>query len=187
MAHPRSEVVSDDNEQLILVDSQDQPVGELDKGACHDGDGILHRAFSLFIFNSQGDLLLQQRAASKRLWPNFWANSCCSHPRAGEDLAIATQRRCAEELGFTTPLQYVYKFEYQAKFGNLGSEHELCSVFIGHYTGATNVNQTEIQSIRWIRPDDLDTALTQQGDQFTPWLHLEWQTLRRDYADLLPA
>ena len=103
MAEPqRSEIVSDDAELLILVDSQDQALGHLDKAACHDGSGILHRAFSLFIFNSQGQLLLQQRAANKRLWGGYWSNSCCSHPRKAETMQQAVSRRCEQELGSST-------------------------------------------------------------------------------------
>src|ERR1700744_3789689 len=123
----------DDNgfDALILVDEQDQSLGYLDKAACHQGRGILHRAFSLLIFNESCDRLIQQRAPGKRLWPLYWSNSCCSHPRSNETLEIATKRRLREELGIDCPLQYLFKFQYHAQFDATGAENELCSVFIG--------------------------------------------------------
>ena len=126
----KSEIVSSDQEPLILVDSADREVGFLDKSSCHDGDGVLHRAFSLFIFNGLGELLLQRRAGGKRLWPAYWSTSCCSHPRRGESMSEAVQRRMEQELGLRTPVRFVYKFEYQARFGDQGTEHELCWVYL---------------------------------------------------------
>ena len=103
---PEHEIVSCESENLILVDQQDREIGTLDKAACHDGQGMLHRAFSLFIFNSQGELLLQKRSSQKRLWGGYWSNSCCSHPRQGEEYEIAIRRRLKEELGIQTELKY---------------------------------------------------------------------------------
>ena len=97
---PFNTIVSDESEPLILVDEADREIGHLDKGACHDGKGVLHRAFSLFIFNDSGELLLQQRSAQKRLWPLFWSNSCCSHPRKGESMETAVERRLAQDGRF---------------------------------------------------------------------------------------
>ncbi|MFT7651007.1 MAG: isopentenyl-diphosphate delta-isomerase [Limisphaerales bacterium] len=187
MSTGRREIVSNESEHLILVDSADGELGTLSKSACHDGPGILHRAFSLFIFNPEGELLIQQRAADKRLWPSFWSNSCCSHPRSGESLETATQRRCQQELGFTTPLQFVYKFEYHAEFGDLGAERELCSVFVGAFDGAMRINQAEISAHRWIAPHELDAELAENPERFTPWFHLEWASLRNNHPQLLPA
>ena len=93
-------VVSSESEELILVDAQDRPVGRSSKAAAHDGDGQLHRAFSVFLFNARGELLLQQRGREKRLWPGYWSNSCCSHPRIGESMEIATHEREIEALRF---------------------------------------------------------------------------------------
>ena len=111
--HEDRRVVSFDSERLILVDAADREIGHASKADAHVGKGILHRAFSLFVFNSAGELLLQQRAPGKPLWPGYWANSCCSHPRGGEDMETATQRRLSEELGFTCPLEFVFKFQYR--------------------------------------------------------------------------
>jgi isopentenyl-diphosphate delta-isomerase type 1 len=123
--------VGADSESLILVDEADREVGHLSKAECHHGRGVLHRAFSLLIFNGDGELLLQQRAASKRLWPLYWSNSCCSHPRRAESMETAIHRRLREELGVRCPLQFLFKFQYQAQFDAAGAEQELCSVFIG--------------------------------------------------------
>lgn len=184
----RDAVVSSDSEELILVDSDDREIGRESKTVCHDGDGILHRAFSLFIFNQRGELLLQQRARDKRLWPGYWANSCCSHPRYGETMEEATQRRLHQELGFKCPLEFVYKFEYHAEFGRLGSEHELCWVYIGVADAEDlRANDNEIAATRHIAPAELDRQIERQPEQFSPWLKLEWVRLRAEFSDRLPA
>lgn len=179
----RHQIVSFDDDPLILVDAQDREIGVLDKATAHDGDGILHRAFSLFVFNPHGELLLQQRAADKRLWPGFWANTCCSHPRRGEAIEDAIDRRLHEELGMRCALEFLFKFQYQARFGQAGSEHELCHVFAGCSMDPPQVNATEIAAVRWISPAALDAEMDQNSGQFTPWLKIEWQRLRREHAD----
>lgn len=173
----KADIVSSESEPLILVDANDQQIGTLDKSACHNGDGVLHRAFSLFIFNPAGELLLQQRAASKRLWPGYWSNSCCSHPRAGETMELAVARRLEQELGMTADLEYIYKFQYQANFANQGSEHELCSVYLGTSDATPTSNITEIEAWQWIERSALARWLDNRPDQFTPWFKLEWQQL----------
>lgn len=175
-----------DLDALILVDSADRDVGRLDKVRCHEGNGILHRAFSLFILNGNGDLLIQQRAATKRLWPLYWSNSCCSHPRGGETMEEATQRRLREELGLSCPLQFLFKFQYQARFDATGSEHELCSVFIGTCTDAPTIDRNEILDWRWVSPERLQAMLaSEEAGQFTPWFIMEWARIWRDHRDLL--
>lgn len=180
-------VVSSDSEQLILVDNDDVETGFLDKGRCHDGDGILHRAFSLFIFNRHGELLLQQRAAGKRLWPMYWSNSCCSHPRKGETMPGAARRRLADELGIEASLEFVYKFNYRARFGDKGSEYELCSVFLGRSDDEVMPNRTEIAAIRHVDASSLARELQASPQVFTPWFRMEWDELSTRYAELLAA
>jgi isopentenyl-diphosphate delta-isomerase len=171
-----------DADALILVDDQDQGVGFMSKALCHAGQGILHRAFSLLIFNEAGELLIQQRAASKRLWPLYWSNSCCSHPRGEETMEAATQRRLLEELGITCSLTFLYKFQYQAQFDATGAENELCSVFVGRSRQAPRVNPAEIREWRWISPQALAAELASAGSRvFTPWFMLEWARVWRDY------
>src|SRR5260370_11364556 len=148
-----------DMEALILVDAADRVVGRLSKSRCHEGKGVLHRAFSLLIFNAAGELSIQQRSAGKRLWPLYWSNSCCSHPRSGEDMETATRRRLQEELGIACPLQFLFKFQYQAQFDATGSEHELCSVFIGTCAEPLAVDPNEISAWRWVDPYELQSQL----------------------------
>ncbi len=177
-----------DSDALILVDAADRRVGSLSKARCHEGEGVLHRAFSLLIFNGNGELLIQQRAASKRLWPLYWSNSCCSHPRAGETLEKATRRRLREELGLACPLEFLFKFEYQAQFDATGAEHELCSVFIGRSSDPVRIDHDEILAWRWIGPEALERELTAHGGQkFTPWFLMEWRRISRDHRDAVLA
>jgi len=178
-------VVSFDADQLILVDGHDNEIGHMPKDECHLGDGQLHRAFSLFIFNTEGELLLQQRSGRKRLWPLYWANSCCSHPRHGELMEDAVQRRLYQELGITTELQFVYKFIYQANYEKFGSEHEYCWVYLGETNDSVSANSNEIADWRYVSPRQLDQELITNPDIFTPWLRLEWKELRGGLVDWL--
>ena len=171
-----------DSDTLILVDESDQEVGHMSKARCHDGAGILHRAFSLLIFNAKGELLLQQRASCKRLWPLYWSNSVCSHPRRAETMEAATHRRLREELGVGCPLQFLFKFRYQAQFAEAGAEHELCSVFIGRCAEPVRPDRNEIAGWRWITPDALQAEMAgADGVRFTPWFVLEWERVWRDH------
>ena len=176
-----------DAEALILVDEADREVGHLSKARCRDGQGVLHRAFSLLIFNRAGELLLQQRAASKRLWPGYWSNSCCSHPRRAESMETAIHRRLYEELGLRCPLQFLFKFQYQAQFESAGSEQELCSVFIGRSSDPVRTDPNEVQAWRWIGPDALHAELAANGDTFTPWFKIEWARIWQDHRAAVAA
>lgn len=181
----RYDVVSCEDEPLILVDERDQPVGSLAKSACHDGGGVLHRAFSLFVFNAAGETLLQRRHPSKRLWPGYWANSCCSHPRVGEDTLAAVRRRAEDELGLTIRAEFLFKFQYRAAFAEEGTEFELCSVYIGRIAAgaAPRINRAEIAEWRWVGAAALDQEMRQAPDTFAPWLKLEWRRLRDEFQN----
>ena len=181
------DVVSSEREELILVDENDRQVGTLQKSQCHDGAGILHRAFSVFVFDDRGRLLMQQRSASKRLWPLYWSNSCCSHPRAGEDLGEAVERRLEQELGLTCKPEFVFKFRYQVAFGDLGSEHELCSVYLGRLESAPRPNANEIADTRFVTAAELSAAFASAPERFTPWFRMEWDRLTTEHADRLGA
>lgn len=178
-------IVSSEAEELIVVDSDDNETGFLSKADCHDGDGVLHRAFSLFLFNDDGELLLQKRSDSKRLWGGYWSNSICSHPRRGESLAVATRRRLLDELNIESQLEFVYKFDYQASFGEQGSERELCHVFLGNAPSDIRPNESEIAAIRFVAPADLDREFIETPGSLTPWFAMEWQALSSDYRDKL--
>lgn len=176
-------VVSFDDEKLILVDEQDNVLGYENKDACHNGEGILHRAFSIFIFNSQNELLVQQRHSEKRLWGMFWSNTCCSHPRKGENYSEATVRRLKEELGLETELRYLFRFQYQAKFEDKGSENELCSVYVGRSDAVPQINETEIMDWKYISITDLNRDLLLNPQIYTPWFKMEWERMTREYLD----
>lgn len=177
--------VSFDEEPLILVDGNDAVRGFDTKINAHRGSGILHRAFSVFLFDQHQRVLLQKRSQQKPLWPGFWSNSCCSHPRRGESYSVATRRRLQEELGVETELEYVYRFEYHAQFGDLGAEHELCTVFIGYLDGdlALQPNRAEIEEWGWFAISAVDRWVATGHTELTPWFLLEWNTLRGMYAD----
>jgi isopentenyl-diphosphate Delta-isomerase len=180
--------VAADSEPLILVDETDREVGHLSKAQCHQGRGVLHRAFSLLIFNGAGEWLLQQRAPSKRLWPLYWSNSCCSHPRRAETLEAAIHRRLYEELGVRCPLHFLFKFQYQAQFDTAAAEHELCSVFIGRCTDPVTINRNEIVAWRWSTPEALQAEMTGPGaESFTPWFVLECERIWRDHREVILA
>ena len=147
------------------------------------GKGVLHRAFSIFVFNSKNDLLLQQRSPSKMLWPGYWSNTCCSHPRRGESMATAVSRRLEQELGFTCPLEFLYKFKYHAQFGAVGAEHELCSVYFGRYDGPVDVNVNEIAAWRFVGVEALERELNAAPETFTPWFKMEWVHIKANYLD----
>jgi isopentenyl-diphosphate delta-isomerase len=179
----REEIVSNASEQLILVDDLDREIGFKAKTDAHTGKGVLHRAFSIFVFNSDNELLLQQRSPSKMLWPGYWSNTCCSHPRRGEVMADAVTRRLEQELGFTCPLEYLYKFKYHAQYGVVGAEHELCSVYFGRYDGPVDVNVNEIAAWRFVGVGALERELKSAPDTFTPWFKMEWVHIKANYLD----
>jgi isopentenyl-diphosphate delta-isomerase len=168
------------NDMLILVDPEDHDVGFLSKEACHRGQGVLHRAFSVFLFNAAGETLLQQRSAKKPLWPLYWSNSCCSHPRRGESVDEAAPRRVREELGLGCTLRYLYKFQYQAPFGDVGSENELCYVYTGMLTGEPRANPDEIAGLRFVAPAALTREVAGHPERFTPWMKMEWERIRSE-------
>ena len=158
------------NKLLVLVDKNDKIIGYKSKAACHRGAGILHRAFSLLVFNSSGKLLLQKRSRYKNLWPLYWSNTCCSHPIKGRNLKSSAEIRLQEELGFTCPLTYLGKVEYQASFANVGSEQEITHLLYGYYDRKVIPNKTEVRAIKWIEVKLLVRQIAEKPDRFTPFL-----------------
>ena len=178
-------IVSSESEELILVDRDDNEIGFVSKGDAHDGKGMLHRAFSVFLFNDRGELLLQQRAAGKRLWGGYWSNTCCSHPRRGESLEVATSRRLLDELNITASLEHVYYFCYEAGFGELGSENELCHVYLGHAPEKVQPNESEIGALRYLSAAELEAEFRERPASYTPWFMQEWRELKTNYREQL--
>lgn len=167
------------NKNLILVDEKDNVIGQAPKSICHLGRGRRHRAFSIFIFNKQGELLIQKRSAKKMLWPGYWANSCCSHPRTGEDMASAVNRRLWEELGLKSRLNYILKFRYQAKFKTIGSENEFCHIFAGKLNGKIKANPQEIAAWRFSSLKFLYQDIKTNPRQYAPWFKTELKKLEK--------
>ena len=181
----KTNIISDPEEELILVDSDDNEIGYSSKSDCHKGLGILHRAFSVFLFNSSGELLLQKRSAKKELWGQYWSNSCCSHPRRGEKLHTAALRRIKQELNVECSLSFLYKFQYQENYNDIGGEHELCSVFYGLYDGSVHCNENEIEDWRMISSTQLHEEIDQSNVLYTPWLKLEWSEITKKYKEVI--
>lgn len=158
-------------EEVILVNEQDEPIGVMEKLEAHQ-KGLLHRAFSVFIFNANGELLLQQRALTKYHSPGLWTNTCCSHPRQGEENLDAAHRRLREEMGFDCDLFYEGFFIYKVQFENGLFEHELDHLFIGIFNGMPKLNSNEVAACRWVGMDDLKEEVKQHPDRFTYWVRL---------------
>jgi isopentenyl-diphosphate delta-isomerase len=164
------------DELLIVVDKDDQIIDYKNRLECHKGNGLLHRAFSIFIFK-EGKVLVPKRSRHKQLWPLYWSNSCCSHPRKGEDLHAAVQRRLVEELGVSARLKYLYTFQYQASYRDIGIEKEVCSVYIGTSRDEIAANPWEVAEWKYIAINDLTIDMERHPEKYTPWFKLEWLKL----------
>ena len=164
-------------EQVILVDEQDNPIGLMEKIEVHE-KAILHRAFSVFIFNHQGELLLQQRALSKYHSAGLWTNTCCSHPRPNETTEAAANRRLLEEMGFATSLEKVFDFIYTANFDNGLTEHEFDHVFIGFYEGIILPNSAEVNSFTYSSLEEIDAQLINTPHIYTEWFKIAYPKVK---------
>ncbi len=159
-------------EQVILVDREDNELGYAPKNEPHRHPTKLHRAFSLFVLNSKDQLLLQKRSSKKERWPDFWSNTCCSHPRPNEPVQLAGERRLEEELGFNCKMDFLFKFEYSAKYNEEWGENELDNVFVGYYDGPVKHDPNEIEEIKWIDLDELKSDMEKNPGKYTPWLRI---------------
>ncbi len=158
-------------EKVILVDVEDNAIGEMNKMEAHEL-GILHRAFSVFILNSKGELLLQQRALSKYHSPGLWTNTCCSHQRSGEHSLSAAHRRLKEEMGVQSDLKEAFSFLYKADMGNGLTEHELDHVIIGVCDQEPIINLEEVTDWKWVNLDDLKLDLAHSPEKYTAWFNI---------------
>mgnify|MGYP005725828979 FL=1 len=155
-------------EQVILVNTNDQPIGLMPKMEAHE-KGTLHRAFSVFILNDKGELMLQQRALHKYHSPGLWTNTCCSHQRDGETNIAAGKRRLQEEMGFVTDLRGVASFIYKAPLNNGLTEHELDHIMIGKFNGTPNINPEEVADWRWMSVETIRENIQNQPENYTVW------------------
>ena len=170
----REEIVSNASEQLILVDDHDREIGYQGKADCHTGKGVLHRAFSIFVFNEDNELLLQQRSLSKMLWPGYWSNTCCSHPRRGEDMADAVHRRLRDELGVGARelTLLLPEFSYRASDGVV-EENELCPVYVCRLEGDPASAPDEVAEWVWWDWDAFLAAAEAPDSVLSPWARLQ--------------
>ncbi len=164
-------------EEVVLVNEKDEAVGAMEKMAAHE-QAILHRAFSVFIFNKNGDVLMQQRAHSKYHSGGLWTNTCCSHPRPGEEVVAAATRRLQEEMGFTTNLTKAFDFTYKAAFENGLTEHEFDHVIIGQYDGVVNYNPNEVAAYAFMPVHELEHQIQETPERFTAWFHIAYPKLK---------
>ncbi|MDP9961508.1 isopentenyl-diphosphate Delta-isomerase [Chryseobacterium lathyri] len=158
-------------EFVVLVNPEDEVLGLMEKQQAHI-NGLLHRAFSVFLFNSKGEMLLQKRAPEKYHSPKQWTNAVCSHPRENETYLEAAKRRLREELGIETELSEKFSFIYKADVGGGLWEHELDHVFVGSYEADFNLNQNEVEEVRFISMEDLDKEMKEAPENFTEWFKI---------------
>ncbi len=158
-------------EQVILVNESDEQIGLMPKLEAHQ-KAVLHRAFSVFIFNDANELMLQQRATSKYHSPGLWTNTCCSHQRDGESNLEAGIRRLNEEMGFVCKLSEATSFIYKASFDNGLTEHEFDHVLVGNYNGEPQINTDEVASWKWMLVDDVKKDIAKNPDNYTAWFKI---------------
>jgi isopentenyl-diphosphate Delta-isomerase len=163
-------------EEVILVDELDMPNGTMEKLEAHR-KGLLHRAFSVFIFNAKGEMLLQQRALSKYHSPGLWTNTCCSHPRPGEAVETAAGRRLKEEMGIDTPLEKVFDFIYRSEFENGLTEFEFDHVYTGTYNGSLLADKHEVNDYCFRRIEDIEADLSQRPEKYSAWFRIAFPML----------
>ncbi len=160
-----------EEERVILVNENDEQIGTMPKMEAHE-KALLHRAFSVFIFNKANELMLQQRAAHKYHSPLLWTNTCCSHQRVGESNIEAGKRRLMEEMGFVVDLEESISFIYKAPFDNGLTEHEFDHVLIGHYNDVPNINLDEVASWKWMPIEKVKADIKQQPELYTEWFKI---------------
>ena len=158
-------------EQVILVNENDEQIGLMPKLEAHE-KALLHRAFSVFVFNDKNELMLQQRADHKYHSPKLWTNTCCSHQREGETNIQAGIRRLKEEMGFVTPLEESISFIYKAPFDNGLTEHEYDHILIGKYNNDPNINPDEVSNWKWMSLDNIKTDIKTQPENYTEWFKI---------------
>ncbi|GGI57068.1 isopentenyl-diphosphate Delta-isomerase [Winogradskyella haliclonae] len=158
-------------EQVILVNEFDEKIGLMPKLEAHE-KAVLHRAFSVFVFNSKNELMLQQRALHKYHSPGLWTNTCCSHQRDGETNIEAGTRRLQEEMGFVTSLEETTSFIYKAPFDNGLTEHELDHIMIGYYQDAPVINRDEVADWKWMPLEDVRADIKNNPQEYTAWFKI---------------
>ncbi len=171
---------------VILVDETDKQCGQAEKMKAHE-EGLLHRAFSVFIFNARGEMLLQQRALSKYHSGGLWTNACCSHPAPGEETAAAALRRLQEEMGFSTCIHKIFDFVYHADFENGLTEYEFDHVYAGRYDGPVQFNTDEVMAVSYKTIEEISSELATDPERYTAWFRIAFPKLEHYYREhILP-
>lgn len=164
--------------EVILVNEQDEAIGSMEKMEAHE-KALLHRAFSVFIFNSKREMLLQQRSDKKYHSAGLWTNACCSHPSPGEDTATAAARRLKEELGFTAPLKEAFTFIYRTDFENGLTENEFDHVYTGVYDGRVVADEDEVKNFAFIAMDEIEESIRRDPGKFTTWFVIAFPEIKK--------
>lgn len=159
------------NEHVVLVNENDESLGTMEKMEAHE-KALLHRAFSVFILNNKGEIMLQQRAACKYHSPLLWTNTCCSHQRKNETSIDAGERRLMEEMGFVSELTEVFSFIYKADFDNGLTEHEFDHVLIGTYNEQPKINKEEVEDWKWMSPKTIEEDILKSPESYTVWFKI---------------
>lgn len=165
---------------VILVDKNDDAIGQISKFEAHS-TGLLHRAFSIFVINSQGEILMQKRSLNKYHTPGLWSNTCCSHPKPGEKTIDAANRRLSEEMGLTVNLNFLFKFHYYAELDNKLTENEIDHIFIGYSDELPNINQQEVMDFKFMSIHEISKELKNKPESYTIWCKLIFEKLINQY------
>lgn len=163
------------NKKLIIINNKNEVIGIETKEKCHAGEGILHKAIAVFIFNYKDQLLLTKRSKFKNLWPGFWDTSVATHIYPNETSEKSGKRRLFQELGIRYKPKFLFKFQYKAKYKNIGSENEICDILVGRYNGEIKPNPKEIGDYRWVSLDKLRRDISRNPNQYTPWLKIAFR------------
>lgn len=158
-------------EKVILVNEKDEQIGLMPKMEAHE-KALLHRAFSVFVFNEKNELMIQQRAHEKYHSPGLWTNTCCSHQREGESNIDAGKRRLQEEMGFSTDLKDTISFIYKAPFENGLTEHEFDHILVGKFEGEPDLNPAEVSDWKWMSLEELRDDMARNPDRYTEWFKI---------------
>jgi isopentenyl-diphosphate delta-isomerase len=169
-------------EYVILVDEQDNEIGTMEKMQAHE-EAKLHRAFSVFVFNDAGEVMIHRRALHKYHSGGLWTNACCSHPRKGETVLEAAHRRLMEEMGFDCELEQQFSFIYKAELDNELTEHELDHVVFGKFNGLPNINPDEVADWKFLKWDDLKTDVANRPEHYTAWFKIALEEVDRRYQN----
>ena len=175
-----------EREYVILVDENDRQTGTCEKLEAHQR-GLMHRAFSIFLFNKNGDFLLQQRANEKYHTPGLWSNTCCSHPRPDEEMEEALERKLFQEMGIHSLVEKVFDFAYRADFENGLVENEVDHVYFGEYNDSPNPNPSEIQSWKYSSFEEIKEEIAKHEASFTPWFKLVFERVNEHYKKMMAA